>query len=303
MLHIQAETEHRRAQNYPSVLSKQTTEDYLLRLSALKKFTSSVLWLTTSTRREGTTLEQILFATAAGVSMVFATLVAFYAQAIYGQFTLPVFLALVIGYMFKDRIKEQGRGLSATLLSRHMFDYRTTVQTHDGHHGLGQVREKMSHLAYPAVPAAVLQTRLAGPFGDVAFTGNPESVILYAKLVELNRGAFHYLGAQGPPITAINDIMRFDVRPFLRKMDDPYQERLMLKGDRVRRVRCHRTYHLNLVSVFQAADGVATYERTLLVLDRKGILRIEQYNAAGAPADSVVAAGHVDELADKDFHA
>jgi hypothetical protein len=37
-----------------------------------------------------------------------ATLVAFYAQAVYGQFTAPVFLALVFAYMFKDRIKEFG---------------------------------------------------------------------------------------------------------------------------------------------------------------------------------------------------
>ena len=55
----------------------------------------------------------------------------------------------------------------------------------------------------------------------------------------------------------------------------------MLKGDQVRTVRCHRTYHLNLVSVFTGEDGTMTSERTLIVLDRKGIQRIEQFNALG----------------------
>jgi hypothetical protein len=54
---IRAETEHRHAQGYPSVLRKRTNEEYMVRVSALKKFTSSVLWLSISTRREGTTLE------------------------------------------------------------------------------------------------------------------------------------------------------------------------------------------------------------------------------------------------------
>ncbi len=107
----QAEIDYRCGHGYPSVLGPQNSEELLQRLSVLKKYTSSVLWLSTSTRREGGTLEQVLFASAAGVSMVFATLVAFYAQSIYGQISMPVFLVLVIAYMFKDRIKELGRAI------------------------------------------------------------------------------------------------------------------------------------------------------------------------------------------------
>ena len=97
-------------------------------------------------RHEGGTLEQVLFATAAGISMVFATLVAFFAQSVYGQVSIPLFLALVIAYMFKDRIKESGRSVSAHILSRRLFDYRTRIQTQDGERDLGYVREKMVHV-------------------------------------------------------------------------------------------------------------------------------------------------------------
>ncbi|MFO7633997.1 MAG: hypothetical protein R6W76_15735 [Caldilinea sp.] len=281
---VRAEIDYRTAHGYPSVLRKTTRESYVRRVSALKKFTSSVLWLSTSTRREGTTLEQVLFAVVAGVSMVFATLVAFYAQAAYGEFTMPVFIALVVGYMFKDRIKESGKSLSSRLLNRHLYDYRTSIETQDGQRQLGYVREKVSHLPLASIPAEVISVRGAGPHDDPAFAGNVETALLYAKLVTLRKDAFDYLSMDGVEVTAINDIMRFDVRPFLRKMDEPYEPRLMLKGDKVRVIRCHRTYHLNLVSVFTGEDGSVTCERTQVILDRKGIQRIEQFDAAGQPA-------------------
>ena len=79
-------------------------------------------------------------------------------------------------------------------------------------------------------------------------------------------------------ISAINDITAsLDIRSFLRKMDNPYEERLVLHDSKVERVRCQRTYPLNLISVFGAEEGATTCERTLVVLNRKGIVRIEQY--------------------------
>jgi hypothetical protein len=104
-------------------------------------------------------------------------------------------------------------------------------------------------------------------------------VIHYAKQVTLRKDAFRYLAQDGLLISAINDITRLDIRSFLRKMDNPYEERLVLHDGKVERVRCQRTYHLNLISVFGAEDGTTTCERTLVVLNRKGIVRIEQFEA------------------------
>ena len=277
----QAEIDYRRVRGYPSVLGPQNSEELLQRLSVLKKYTSSVLWLSTSTRREGGTLEQVLFASAAGVSMVFATLVAFYAQSIYGQLSIPVFLVLVIAYMFKDRIKELGRAFSTHILSRRLYDYRTSIQTQDGERDLGYVREKMIHVRPQGrertVPPAVMAARQNDPHYEPELFGRPEVVVHYAKQVTLRKDAFRYLAEDGLLISAINDITRLDIRSFLRKMDNPYEDRLVLRDDKVERVRCLRTYPLNLISVFGAEDGATTCERTLVVLNRKGIVRIEQF--------------------------
>ena len=284
------------------MLGPQNSEELLQRLSVLKKYTSSVLWLSTSTRREGGTLEQVLFASAAGVSMVFATLVAFYAQSIYGQLSIPVFLVLVIAYMFKDRIKELGRAFSTHILSRRLYDYRTSIQTQDGERDLGYVREKMIHVRPQGrertVPPEVMAARRSDPHYEPELFGRPEVVIHYAKQVTLRKDAFRYLAEDGLLISAINDITRLDIRSFLRKMDNPYEERLMLRDGKVERVRCQRTYPLNLISVFGTEDGATTCERTLVVLNRKGIVRIEQFEGAGsAPQSGGTLAGTLNRMA------
>jgi hypothetical protein len=126
-----------------------------------------------------------------------------------------------------------------------------------------------------------MRARETDPHFEPELLGQPEIVIHYAKQVTLRKDAFRYLAEDGLIISAINDITRLDIRSFLRKMDNPYEERLALRDGKVERVRCQRTYHLNLVSVFATEDGATTCERTLVVLNRKGILRIEQYEVAG----------------------
>jgi hypothetical protein len=147
------------------------------------------------------------------------------------------------------------------------------------------MREKMVHVRPKGrertVPPEVMRARESDPHFEPELLGQPEVVIHYAKQVTLRKDAFRYLAEDGLLISAINDITRLDIRSFLRKMDNPYEERLALHDGKVERVRCQRTYPLNLVSVFATEDGATTCERTLVVLNRKGILRIEQYEVAG----------------------
>ncbi len=131
------------------------------------------------------------------------------------------------------------------------------------------------------VPPEVMAARQSDPHYEPELLGRPEVVIHYAKQVTLRKDAFRYLAEDGLLISAINDITRLDIRSFLRKMDNPYEERLMLRDGKVERVRCQRTYPLNLISVFGTEDGATTCERTLVVLNRKGIVRIEQFEGTG----------------------
>ena len=117
--------------------------------------------------------------------MVFATFVAFYFQDRYGNFTFPVFVALVVGYMFKDRIKETGRSLSAKYLQDNLYDHRITINSQNGRHKLGILREKVTFVRENDIPKAVLRARNRDKITDLDNEGQGEHVICYSKEISL----------------------------------------------------------------------------------------------------------------------
>jgi hypothetical protein len=275
----EAEVKHRQAHGYRSVLQPDSdNEEYVFRASVLKKYASSVLYLSTAIRTEGRGLEHSLFALAAGLSMVFATVVAFYFQQKFGNFTFPFFVALVVGYMFKDRIKELVRSLFLRYLQNILYDRRIIIRTQDSKHKLGVLREKVYFVSEKDVPRTILVARNRDHITELDNEGQGEKVICYSKDIVLFTHTFKRIFADMPEITGINDIMRYDVRAYLRKMADPIQEKNYLEGEELKTVLCHKVYHLNLISKYKSVipQKEKIYRRLRLILNRAGIKRIEQ---------------------------
>ena len=275
---VEMERSHRVAHGYGSVLKPQdANEVYAFRASVLKKYVSSILHLSTDAQREGKGMEQFLMAIAAGVSMVFATVVAFYFQSIYGNFTFPVFVALVIGYMFKDRIKELGRALLSNKLHAFLYDRRINIRTLDGEYKLAVLREKVSFLSENDLPQTVLTARHKDPFADLDNEGMGETIICHTKDIVLDGDLFPKAFKGIPRVSGLNDIIRYNVQPYLRKMADPVEKQLLLEKGQLKTVHTHKVYHINVVSRYKSiSPGVEIlYKRMRLVLTRKGIKRIE----------------------------
>jgi hypothetical protein len=276
--HMRQETTHRRAHGYDSILNaSDDNETYAFRHSVLKKYASSALHLSTTMRREGRELEQIFFALAAGISMVFATVVAFYFQYQFGNFTFPFFVALVVGYMFKDRIKEGSRALFAKYIQDRLYDRRIEIRTQNGKHRLGVLKEKVAFVQEKDVPRPVFRARNRDFITSVDNDGRAENIICYTKEIVLYPNAFKQVFADLPQMTGLNDIIRYDIRAFLRKMDEPIHERLYLNDNELQAVHCHKVYHLNLISRYLSYEPVKDklHKRIRLILDRDGIKRVE----------------------------
>jgi len=273
-----AETKHRRALGYRSILKEgDENEQYASRASALKKYAASVLYLSTAIQREGTVWEQVTMAIAAGLSMIFATIVAFYFQRQYGNFTFAFFVALVVGYMFKDRIKELGRSFLAGYLRNVLFDRRIIIRTLDGKHKLGVLREKVSFLRCADVPKKVMALRNRDEMSALDNLGQDEIVICYAKDITLFTDTFTSIYADVPDITGLNDIMRYDIRAYLRRMAEPVQERNYLEDGELKTVFCHKVYYLNFISKYTSVSShkEKIYKHSRLVLNQEGIKRVE----------------------------
>ncbi len=274
---VDDETKHRRHHGYFSLLNvEDENETYLYRASVLKKYASSVLFLSADISKDGRRLTQLSNAAAAGIAMIFATLVAFYFQSQYGTFTLPVFTALVVGYMFKDRIKEAGRDIFSQRLQSFLHDRRIVIRTQDGVK-LGYLKEKVAFVAESQVPGQVLLKRDRDQFSKIDSDGREENIIRHSKEIVLYADAFKSIFGDMVQITGINDILRYDVRAYLNKMAEPVQERDYLEDGELRSILCHKVYHLNIVSRYRTVrpQKAKIHSRIRLVLDRTGIKRME----------------------------
>lgn len=240
--------------------------------SMLKKFAESNLFLSILKRQNTFLIEQFAFMLAAGLSMIFATIIAFSFQQTYGNFTLPLFIALVVSYMFKDRIKELIRFYFAHKLGSKFYDFKTSMSIHDIN--LGWYKEGFDYITPDKLPLHVRDKRQRNTILEVS-RGISEQIILYRKKVHLNKHnvdkASHY------PLEGINDIIRYNFFDFMRNMDDTRVSLYSNSGGNQYATVCgRRVYVVNFVIQCKYQDITSDYYRYRVLISKEGMEKIEQ---------------------------
>jgi hypothetical protein len=271
---ITKEIAHRKSRGYPVIEkeSKNQNRDLVYRSGALKKYVESELFLNTNKKRDAVVVEQVYYSVAAGISMIFATAVAFSFQLRFGNFTIPFFVALVVSYMLKDRIKELARYYFAHKLKEKYFDNKTTITLND--HTIGWSREGFDFIKESVVPSNILRIRDRTPLLEAQNRYSGEKIILFRKLIELNREELEKNSEY--PITGVNEIMRFNLSSYMQKMDDPDVPLYVIEKDGTyREVTGDKVYFLNFVIQFKFEEH-ESYKRYRIVFNRNGIEEIEE---------------------------
>ncbi len=269
---IKNEINYRRSMGYPSLIEENKDNEVLVfRLGVLKKFISSTLHLSLRTVEEGKGLQQVALAAAAGIAMLFATSVAFFYQRIYGTLSLSFFIALVVSYMFKDRIKALIQSYFQRVLSKNLYDQSSNIRNPFTNKVIGICREMMHFMPESSLDPMVNRLRNRDHITEIENNWRSERIIHYVKEIILKP---HAHGSDTSRKTAVTDIVRFNVHNFLRKMDEPSIPLYFLKDDRSHTVKGTRVYHINLI-VKSTSQSHIFYERIRLVLTRQGIKRIE----------------------------
>ncbi|MGB5261796.1 MAG: hypothetical protein WBO34_14925 [Gammaproteobacteria bacterium] len=272
---IKDEKRYRTKKDYPSVASADSdNEEFLYRRGALKRHMESILFLNTRVRAEGKITEQVIYSLAAGLAMVFATAIAFLTQQKYGNFTLAFFVALVVSYMFKDRLKELGRLYIYKKVRGRFFDQKVHIYGGSGGKRLGFSREGFRFISEASLQPEISSLRNRDPLTRIDNERLGEKIILYRKSLQIFSRDFEQI-YHGIPIDGLTDIWRIDMNRFVRKMDNPKKPVFVLDGKGYRNAKASKVYHINLVIRYVAAHG-EEYKRLRIVLSRGGIKRIEE---------------------------
>jgi len=262
------EMDYRRQMAYPSVAIKhQDNVNILHRTARLKKFIESNLYLNTDTKKEGVFVEQILFSIAAGIAMVFATGVAFASQIIYGNLSLPFFIALVVGYMFKDRIKELVRVYFSEKHQKVIYDFKTKIY-YNNKKKIGNLKESFHFELHSHLPKEVLDARNKMRVTEITEESLGEKIIHYRTKVKIRNKI-----KNANDFSGVTQILRFNISDFTKKMDDPEKEVLLRTKNGFKRIFSDRVYHINLILTYSDVNGqvIKPYK---IYANRKGIRKI-----------------------------
>jgi len=255
--------------DFPIISNDTYQNDKIIyRYSILKKHFYSVIFLYQKKKRDGGSIKEIYYAIAAGISMIFTTLIVFATQKEYGNFTMSFFAALVISYMFKDRIKEAYRSYFDKKLAIKTYDYKEKIYSLDQKRIFAFIKERMRFAQKETLPEGILKTRLEEvPRRLTSYI--EEDIIRFEKSVTLYNGNIQR--KFNHTIEGIHNIMRFDLSQYLKKMD---AVKVPLYRARETKLFGSKIYHVNVIIEEKSKQGTQLH-RARLILNKKGIRRIE----------------------------
>jgi len=273
---IKSEHDYRRSKGFPVADSNDQEEvrKLIYRRGVLKKIFESQLYLATRKKKDGFLAEQLIYSIAAGFAMIFATAIAFAFQQKYGSFTMPLFVALVVSYMLKDRIKELTRYYFAGKLKKVFFDHKTSISVTPDK-SVGWCKESFDFVPFEKVPADIIKKRTKTFALDAMSVKSWDKVVLYRKLMKLDRPSLDSIFSHFT-ITGVNDIIRFNVSNFVHNMDNPEIPFRTLTREGYDEISGQKIYYLTLVIdlKYDTENQVNVYRITF---NRSGILKVDSF--------------------------
>ncbi len=271
----------------------RTFEAYTYRLGLLKKYMGEALFINVESNKKDNLYRNYAAAVGAGLAALFAGLVEGQRAQYYTGDDSGMRLAFLIGvaviaYIFKDRLKDLSKEYFNIRLKEKLPD-ESFLMTHVTYsskgrakvHRLGEVSEYLRFLKKLPADVAYLrtlrQTRASDP-------ERREHVLHMARRFKFN------LQGEGKRRVSplLKNVHRIDLSPFLTKLDNPKVPVMYYDEDgKATTVEAPKVYHINIVIRYEITFGTGVdkrkidYERFRLIVDKNGIIRMEQLLGRG----------------------
>ena len=273
---VENEIAHRKARGFMLLEKEDEKHNSLVitQRNILKKFVESDLFLQIVKKKDGALAQQFYYSMAAGIAMIFATVISFFATQRFGNFTTDLFIILVFSYMFKDRIKDMMRYYFSSKLGKKYFDMKLKLSVRKQE--IGWVKEAFDFIEESKLPDEVRSIRARSPLVEAENQVYDEKIILYRKWVNLSKNEIEKYKEYR--LSGINDITRFNLLNFTQKMDNPYIPLYLSDGQKgFIDIRGNKIYSLYFIVQCQS-DEDEYYKKYRVLFNREGITDVSELN-------------------------
>jgi len=271
---IKSEKSYRKKTGYPSFLEEengQEVERILYRESILKKWSQTVLYMSSEETKTRKSVGHIVAGAAAAIAMSFAVLATFFAESLFASYSVPWALVIVVSYILKDRIKEILRSILVRIMPRIISDRSERLIDQARQKPVGKTKSMVRLIQPTEAPDRVRDLRKSGsnPFRSIL---PEETVIHFLKDVSINN---RKLFAEHTRVEAITEIIRIKMDRFLEEMDASKKYLHTWLDGEARAIKGKRVYHINLILSLSGKGRDEKLFRYRLVVNHQGIQRIE----------------------------
>ncbi|MDH6310414.1 hypothetical protein M2451_003300 [Dysgonomonas sp. PFB1-18] len=240
----------------------------------LKKFVESDLFLQIIKKKDGFFAEQFYYSIAAGVAMIFATVISFFATQRFGNFTTDLFIILVFSYMFKDRIKDMMRYYFSSKLGKKYFDTKLKLSIRKQE--IGWIKEAFDYIEENKLSEEVRNIRARSPLVEAENQVYDEKIMLYRKWVNLSKEEIEKYKEYR--LSGVNDITRINLLNFTQKMDNPHIPLYISNEERgYISIEGNKMYSLYFI-LHCKSDEDEYYKKYRVMFNRNGISDVTELN-------------------------
>jgi hypothetical protein len=271
-------------------------EKFSLRFSYLKRYFTQNLYLFLHERKTLFSRSQAAYIAAASAAALWALVanIFIWYRLSFGGYkalfdlsghvisvsSILIFLAFIIAYVLKDRIKEYGRSKFQRSFLRFLPDVTEKIIHRNFSNdkiNIGTIYEYQNFISSPSdIPNEILNFRsykLGSKKAEV------EYIIHYHKKIVFNAKTIKKISHA---VETIRDVIRFDVRRYIRRLDDPEQRITFMDSDaKVESIELPKVYYLDMIFHYshQSLSGQkqkVALEGKRLILNKDGLVKIIQ---------------------------
>ncbi len=284
-----AEAQHRAEHGDGPTMSADSSTFELEQLErhrhALKRLTSSVLWLQSEAGDARSGAEHVLHSIAAGVAMAFAVTAALLYGTPNDATDLWVWGGLaVLAYMGKDRIKAALQTRFNRYIERRYPNRNWIVRHETDGPPIATAEEKYGFVGPDELPPEIAEFRRDLQRDSLGETLELDSILHHRKVMELDSELAH---AVDPRFDATTEILRVDVSRWLTHTDDPSRSVMLADPESGKLVKSSlpRAYDVTILHRLAPTGVHTTWSAARVVLSRKGIRRVDQLDASPTSLD------------------
>lgn len=277
------EARHRAAVgSQPGMSSDSNTfelEQVERRRHALKRLTSSVLWLESEAGDARRHAEHALHSIAAGIAMAFAVTAALLYGTPNDATDLWVWGGLaVLAYMGKDRIKAMLQEVFTGFVDRRYPNRKWTVRHGPSAAQVATADEKYRFVEPGELPPDVARFRRDLQRDSLGETLELDSILHHRKVTAVDAAS---VAAIDERFETLTEILRIDVARWLTHTDDPSRSVTMADPESGELIKSSlpRAYDVTVLHRLSPTGVNTGWTAARVVLSRKGIRRVDQLDA------------------------